>query len=99
MAEGLTDAVFMRSHELTEATRALVKDLGSAIKELASFPAEQLSPTDRLTASKLQREFEAAFNAFAKSQRESANLSRTLLDGAKEERERSLRAAKDANQT
>lgn len=43
--------------------------------------------------SKLQREFEASINAFARAQRESAKLSKSMLEGAKEERERTLRAA------
>lgn len=87
-------------HDLTESTRALVKDLSGSIKDLAGFQTSSLSQTDRLTATKLQRDFESAINAFAKAQRESAKLSRSMLDGAKEERERTLRAAssgQDAN--
>lgn len=84
---------FLRSHDLTEATRTLVKDLSASIKSLAAYQPHQLTSTDKLTTGKLQREFEGAINAFARAQRESAKLSRTMLDGAKEERERTLRAA------
>ncbi|MCO5585542.1 hypothetical protein L7F22_039475 [Adiantum nelumboides] len=85
-------------HDLTESTRALVKDLSGSIKDLAGFQPSSLSQTDRLTATKLQRDFESAINAFAKAQRESAKLSRSMLDGAKEERERTLRAASSSGQ-
>ncbi|PWN36756.1 t-SNARE [Meira miltonrushii] len=84
-------------HDLTESTRALVKDLSGSIKGLAGFQPSSLSQTDRLTAIKLQRDFESAINAFAKAQRESAKLSRSMLDGAKEERERTLRAASSSS--
>jgi syntaxin 7 len=88
-------------HDLTETTRTLVKDLSTSIKALTIFQPDQLSQTDRLTAAKLQREFEHAINAFARAQRESAKLSRTMLDGAKEQREKTIRAsaAAGANQT
>lgn len=84
-------------HDLTESTRALVKDLSGSIKELAGFQPSSLSQTDRLTGTKLQRDFESAINAFAKAQRESAKLSRSMLDGAKEEREKTLRAASSSS--
>lgn len=84
-------------HDLTETTRALVKDLSTAVKTLSAYHADQLSSADRFTTAKLQREFESAINSFAKSQRESAKMSRSMLDGAKEERERAVRAVEGSD--
>jgi hypothetical protein len=92
----------MNSHELTETTRAMVKDLSSSVKALSAFRGDQLSSADRFTTAKLQREFESAINSFARAQKESAKMSRNLLDGAKEERERAVRAvegSEGANRT
>jgi hypothetical protein len=85
------------SHELTETTRAMVKDLSNSVKALSAFHGDQLSSADRFTTAKLQREFENAINAFARAQKESAKMSRDLLDGAKEERERAVRAVEVNN--
>jgi hypothetical protein len=70
-----------------------VKDLSTAVKTLSSYHGDQLSSSDRFTTAKLQREFETAINSFARAQKDSAKMSRNLLDGAKEDRERAVRAA------
>lgn len=70
----------------------MVKDLSSSVKALSAFHGDQLSSADRFTTAKLQREFESAINSFARAQKESAKMSRNLLDGAKEDRERAVRA-------
>ncbi|UZJ56866.1 hypothetical protein CBS101457_006186 [Exobasidium rhododendri] len=80
-------------HDLTETTRSLVKDLSTAVKTLSAYHGDQLSSADRFTTAKLQREFETAINSFARAQKDSVKMSRNLLDGAKEDRERAVRAA------
>lgn len=70
----------------------MVKDLSNSVKALSAYHGDQLSSADRFTTAKLQREFETAINSFARAQKESAKMSRNLLDGAKEERERAVRA-------
>jgi hypothetical protein len=76
--------------------------LSTAVKTLSAYHGEQLSSADRFTTAKLQREFETAINSFARAQKESAKMSRNMLDGAKEDRERAVRAAgseQSANKT
>lgn len=95
-------SVYTSSHDLTETTRALVKDLSNSVKALSAYHIDQLSSADRFTTAKLQGEFQTAINSFARAQKESAKLSRNLLDGAKEERERAVRAVEgqeSANKT
>lgn len=75
-----------RSHDLVESTRNIIKSTTPSLKQLSTLLVS--SPTQppaqfRLTLSRLQRDFEAALNAFATVQKQSARRSKEDLEGAK----------------
>lgn len=73
------------SHNLVESTRAVIKATTPTLKQLSDLIVTKAdgSPQCRLALSKLQRDFESAFQAFSFAQKRSAKRSKDDLAGAK----------------
>ncbi|WVQ78196.1 hypothetical protein IAT38_000279 [Cryptococcus sp. DSM 104549] len=84
-------------HNLTEATREMVKKSTTDVKTLAGYPAGGEFATRKPIQTKLSKEFTTSLAAFQKVQRLSAERQRTYVEKQKRNVDRLVEEAEDAH--